>query len=82
MQTIFILIKCELGRTYDVASAIMEDIERTRVSEIFSISGQFDLLAKFYLDDQIDVGQFVNDRIHSFSGIKDTQTMMTWKAFH
>ena len=37
MQTIFILVKCELGRAYDVAN---QAIETEQVSEVHSISGQ------------------------------------------
>ena len=33
---------------------------------IYSTAGQFDLLAKFYVDDDEDVGHFVNQRVRSF----------------
>ena len=49
MQTIFVMVKCELGRAYDVADAAVQTIEA--VSEVYSISGQYDLIMKFYLDD-------------------------------
>ncbi|MFM8680081.1 MAG: Lrp/AsnC family transcriptional regulator, partial [Alphaproteobacteria bacterium] len=40
MQTIFVMVKCELGRAYDVADAAVQNVEQ--VSEIHSISGQYD----------------------------------------
>lgn len=79
MQTIFILIKCELGRAYGVADACVQEVEQ--VSEVHSISGEFDLLVKCYLDDETDVGHFVTETIQRLPGIRDTFTMMAHKAF-
>ena len=36
---------------------------------------------KFYLDDDVDIGRFVTDRIQVLSGIKDTFTIVAYKAF-
>ena len=46
MQTLFVLVKCELGRAYDVADAAIQEMDA--VSEVHSISGQYDLLMKVY----------------------------------
>ncbi|MBR9970196.1 Lrp/AsnC ligand binding domain-containing protein [Magnetospirillum sulfuroxidans] len=78
MQTIFVMVKCELGRAYDVADQAV-DIER--VSEVHSISGQYDLMLKCYLDDGQDIGQFVVDTLQVIPGIKDTFTLIAFKAF-
>lgn len=80
MQTIFIQVKCELGKSYKVAEEAIETVEQ--VSEVHSTSGQFDLLFKCYLDDSDDVGHFVTERIQILPGIKDTFTMITFKAFN
>ncbi|MBI3503940.1 MAG: Lrp/AsnC ligand binding domain-containing protein [Proteobacteria bacterium] len=77
MQTIFIMVKCELGRAYDVAEAAMET---EQVSEVFSISGQYDLHFKCYLPDDSDIGHFVMG-IQKIPGVKDTFTLITFKAF-
>ncbi len=79
MQTIFVMVKCELGKSYEVASAAVETIEQ--VSEVHSISGQYDLLMKCYLNDDQDIGHFVCERLQILSGIKDTFTIITFKAF-
>ncbi len=79
MQTIFIMVKCELGKSYDVASEAVENIEQ--VSEVHSISGQYDLLMKCYLADDQDIGHFVTERVQLLPGIKDTFTLITFKAF-
>jgi DNA-binding Lrp family transcriptional regulator len=79
MQTIFVMVKCELGRAYEVADAAIQNIEA--VSEVHSISGQYDLLIKCYLDDQTDVGRFVTGRLQTLDGVKDTYTIIAYKAF-
>lgn len=78
MQTIFVMVKCELGRAYEVAD---EAVEIEQVSEVHSISGQYDLMLKCYLDDTADVGQFVVDVVQKVPGIKDTFTLIAFKAF-
>lgn len=78
MQTIFIMVKCELGETYRVAD---QAVQTEQVSEVYSVSGQYDLLVKCYLDDERDVGQFVTEGIQTIPGIKDTFTLITFKAF-
>lgn len=79
VKTIFIMVKCELGKAYDVASEAVETVEQ--VSEVYSISGQYDLMMKCYLNDDQDIGHFVNEQIQTLSNIKDTFTMITFKAF-
>jgi len=79
MQTIFIMIKCELGKAYAVADELVQDVEQ--VSEVHSTSGQYDLLVKCYLDDGKDIGHFVNEQIQTLDGIKDTFTLIGFKAF-
>ena len=79
MQTIFVQVKCDLGRAYEVATAAIDNVEH--VSEVYSTSGQFDLLMKCYLPDATDVGQFVTSEIQTLPYIRDTFTMITFKAF-
>ncbi|TWB44267.1 Lrp/AsnC ligand binding domain-containing protein [Nitrospirillum pindoramense] len=79
MQTIFVQIKCELGKAYDVADSAVECLEE--VSEVYSISGQYDLMMKCYLADGADIGHFVTQRLQTLPGVKDTFTIITFKAF-
>jgi DNA-binding Lrp family transcriptional regulator len=79
MKVIFIQVKCEPGQAYDVASRIMDDVEE--VGELYSTSGKYDLMVKFHLDDDTDIGHFVTERVQKVPGIKDTFTTMTFKAF-
>ena len=52
MQTIFIMVKCELGKAYAVAD---DACAIEQVSEVYSTSGQYDLLVKCYLDEASDI---------------------------
>ena len=79
MKAIFVMVKCELGKAYAVADAAVADIEQ--VSEVYSISGQYDLLMKCYLPDSADIGHFVTERLQLLPGIKDTFTIIAFKAF-
>ncbi|MCP4490484.1 MAG: Lrp/AsnC family transcriptional regulator [Gammaproteobacteria bacterium] len=78
MQTIFVQLKCELGKAYEVAAEL---VERDSVSEVYSISGQYDLMAKCYLDDEKDIGHYVEQQIHSIPNIRDTHTTIAFNAF-
>ena len=78
MQTIFVMVKCELGRAYQVAD---EAVEIEQVSEVHSISGQYDLMVKCFLEADRDISQFVVDTIHKVPGVKDTFTLIAFKAF-
>ncbi|MFO1161449.1 MAG: Lrp/AsnC ligand binding domain-containing protein [Reyranellaceae bacterium] len=78
MQTIFIMVKCELGKSYAVAG---DACAVEQVSEVYSTSGEYDLLMKCYLDDKSDIGHFVTSRIQTLPGVKDTFTVITFKAF-
>ena len=78
MQTFFVEIKCALGRTYAVASALAE---AEIASEIYSIAGDYDVLAKFYVSRDTDVGRFVGEKVQTIEGIVDTRTIITFKAF-
>ncbi len=78
MQTFFVEIKCALGRTYAVASALSE---AEIASEIYSIAGNYDVLAKFYVSKETDIGHFVGERVQTIPGIVDTRTIITFKAF-
>ena len=79
MQNIFVQVKCELGKVYDVAEALVDNIEEAE--DVYSISGAFDLMVKFHLDEDVDIGRFVNEKVQPIPGIKDTFTIMTFKAF-
>jgi DNA-binding Lrp family transcriptional regulator len=78
MRAFFVQIKCDLGKAYDVATAIAD---AEIASEIYSTAGGFDLLVKFYLDEKDDVGRFIAEKLQTIPGIRDTYTIITFRAF-
>lgn len=51
------------------------------MSEVYSTSGQWDLMMKCHLDDDADIGHFVTESIQTLPDIKDTFTVVAYKAF-
>jgi DNA-binding Lrp family transcriptional regulator len=78
MVPFFVQIKCRLGQSYVVANALAE---AEIASEIYSTAGHYDLLVKFYVDKETDIGHFVNEKVQTIAGIQDTHTIITFKAF-
>jgi DNA-binding Lrp family transcriptional regulator len=78
MVPFFIQIKCKLGQSYTVANALAE---AEIASEIYSTAGHYDLLVKFYVENDTDIGHFVNEKVQTLPGIQDTHTIITFKAF-
>ena len=79
MRAIFVQIKCEMGQAYAVARAAADGIPE--LSELYSTSGQYDLLGKFYLEAGQDTGLFVTERVQTIAGVRDTYTLIAFNAF-
>ncbi len=78
MTALFIQIRCRPGTAYAVADEIAL---RELHSELYSTSGEYDLLLKLYPPEGEDVGKFVNDQLLDIDGIERTLTTLTFKAF-
>jgi DNA-binding Lrp family transcriptional regulator len=79
MKAVFVMVKCDLGKAYDVADRAIETVQQ--ISEIYSTSGQYDLLIKAYLEEDQDTGHFVTESIQTLPDVRDTFTIITFKAF-
>jgi DNA-binding Lrp family transcriptional regulator len=78
MTPLFIQIRCKPGTTYQVASDItLREIH----SELYSTSGDYDLLVKLYIPEGADVGQYINENLANIENIERTLTTLTFKAF-
>ena len=80
MRTFYVLIKCELGKAYEVASALVDRID-DHPPKVHSISGKYDLIAQFHLPSDVDIGRFMNAQVHSVPGIAETETLICFNAF-
>ncbi len=78
MACVFVQFRCTPGQTYQVAEAIYD---REVVSELYSTSGDYDLIAKIYIPDDTDVGHYLSEKLFDIPGIQRTLTTMTFKAF-
>ena len=59
----------------------LELVKFKTAPDIQDIAGNFDILAKFYLDREEDIGHFVGQKVQTIPGIVDTRTIITFKAF-
>ena len=78
MKAAFVMVKCELGRLEEVANAIME---LDGVSEVHSVTGSWDLLVKLFAPSYESFGDLIPDLLQKVQGIRDTQTMLAFRAF-
>jgi DNA-binding Lrp family transcriptional regulator len=79
MRPIFVMVKCDPGKSYDVAEKALDSVQQ--IAELYSISGQYDLLVKCYLPSDMDVGRFVTSELQTLPHVKDTLTIITFNAF-
>ncbi|MEO1773839.1 MAG: Lrp/AsnC ligand binding domain-containing protein [Pseudomonadota bacterium] len=78
MQCVFVQLRCTPGKTYAVADEIWD---REIVSELYSTSGDWDLLAKIYIEDGEDIGHYLSERLLDIAHIQRSLTTLTFKAF-
>lgn len=78
MRAVFVQLQCAPGKTYEVADALYE---REVASELYSTSGEYDLLMKIYVEDADDIGKFINEKIADVPGIVRSLTTLTFRAF-
>ena len=78
MKPIFVQLQCAPGKTYEVADTIYR---KEIVSEMYSTSGDYDLLIKIYVEEGQDIGKFVNDNIALVPGVQRSLTTLTFNAF-
>lgn len=78
MNCVFVQLRCHPGKAYEVADEIFE---REIASELYSTSGDFDLLLKLYIPKEDDIGKFINDHILTIPGIARSLTTLTFRAF-
>lgn len=75
---VFIQLRCKPGTTYRVAEEVaLREIH----SELYSTSGEYDLLMKLYIPEGEDVGKYINDHLLDIAGIERSLTTITFKVF-
>lgn len=78
MRATFVQLRCKPGQTYKVAEQIML---KELHSELYSTSGEWDLLIKMYIPEDQDTGKFINEMLVDVDGVERSLTTLTFKAF-
>ena len=78
MRAVFVMLKVEPGHLHEVADAIAA---LEIVSEMFSVVGEYDLLAKVYVESFDDLAEIVNERMQKVAHIRETRTVITFNAY-
>lgn len=75
---VFVQLRCKPGTTYKVAEEILL---REVHSELYSTSGDYDLMLKVYIPEGEDVGHFINEQLLDIPNIDRSLTTLTFRAF-
>lgn len=78
MITAIVLIQTERARTPSVAEALLEIHE---VSEVYSVAGDYDLVAIVRVRQYDQMAEVVPRRIGGVAGIVRTQTLMAFQYY-
>ncbi|MBI1493390.1 MULTISPECIES: Lrp/AsnC ligand binding domain-containing protein [Rhodobacterales] len=75
---VFVQLRCRPGTTYKVAEQILlKEVH----SELYSTSGDYDLIMKLYVPEGEDTGKFINGILADVTELERSLTTMTFKAF-
>ncbi len=74
-----VLVKCEVGHANSVGEQIVSGIEEAQ--EVYSITGEYDLLVKFLLPNLQAMSDLVLTKLHAIPGIKETHTFVSFRVF-
>jgi len=78
MITAIVFVQADVSRIPEVATAIA-DIEG--VSEVYSVTGQIDLIAMIRVKNHDDIASVVADRLNKVEGVVDTETHIAYRAY-
>lgn len=78
MVTFIILLNVKSNRVTEIAEELASMPE---ISEVYSVTGIYDLVAIVRTKTNDDVADLVTNRMGGIEGIKKTDTMLAFKAF-
>jgi DNA-binding Lrp family transcriptional regulator len=78
MVTAIVHIKAEVDRIPEVAQAIAE---LDGVSEVYSITGEFDLLAMVRVKSYEQIAEVVPGRLNKVEGVLETDTHIAFRTY-
>ena len=78
MVTAVVLIKAQT----DKVTALAEQMaELEGVSEVFSVAGQYDLVALVRVRENEDLARVISDRMRKLAGITSSETLIAFKVY-
>jgi DNA-binding Lrp family transcriptional regulator len=78
MVTAIVLIKCDVARIPETAEAIAQI---TQVSEVYSVTGEFDLVAMIRVREHDELGNVIPGQLNRVSGVTHTETHIAFRAY-
>ena len=78
MITAIVFVQAETARIPEVAEAIAS---LEGVSEVYSVTGQIDLIALIRVSSHDDIAAVVADRLNKVEGVVDTETHIAYRAY-
>ncbi|UUW87538.1 Lrp/AsnC family transcriptional regulator [Pimelobacter simplex] len=78
MITAIVFVQAETARIPEVAEAIAA---LEGVSEVYSVTGQIDLIALVRVSSHEDIATVVADRLNKVDGVVDTETHIAYRAY-
>jgi DNA-binding Lrp family transcriptional regulator len=76
--TAIVFVKADVDRIPEVAEAIAA---LDGVTEVYSVTGQIDLVAMVRVRHHDDVANVVADRLNKVAGVKETETHIAFRAY-
>ncbi len=78
MITAIVFVKADVARIPEVAEAIAA---LDGISEVYSVTGQIDLIAMVRVRDHDDVAAVVADKLNKIDGVLETETHIAFRAY-
>ena len=78
MITAIVFVKADVARIPEVAEAIAA---LDGISEVYSVTGQIDLIALVRVRAHEDVADVVADRVNKVPGVTDTETHIAFRSY-
>ena len=78
MITAIVFVKADVARIPEVAEAIAAI---DGISEVYSVTGQIDLIALVRVRNHEDVASVVADRLNKVPGVVSTETHIAFRAY-
>ncbi len=78
MITAIVMINCEVGKVHSVSEAL---VDLDGVAEVYSVSGEYDILAIIRVKEYDSLSTVVSEEMARIHGITRTNTHMAFRCY-